>query len=192
MSTPTLLLYLKRTGHVLAAATLTAAASKDPTPEALAGDLLPVRHSGDPMQPVLADLVNVPAGELALLSVDAAAVPLAAAREFFIDPQAKTTQPLPFTAANTPTLDPATNSTQLSIKFTPPAAANIKLWARIEPINPPAGSQVAPQTVPGEVTPANKNPLPVSFPLSPLASGDYAVLALVPGLVPLLAKFTIP
>jgi hypothetical protein len=187
MSAPTLLLYAKQTGHVLAAATLTAAPSKDPTPEALAGDLLPVRHSGDPTTAVVADAVTVPADELEVLSVDAGAVPIAAARAFVVDLQTKTTQPLLFTSANTPTVA-ATSKTMLRLNLN--SAAKALVWARIEPLGVLAG-QVAPQTRTAKAPPGQFLPDPIDITINPLPSGQYGLLVLEPGMVPLLQTFNV-
>lgn len=185
--TVSMLLYTKATGHVLGAASLAAPPSGDVKPEALAGDFLPVRHNGDPTTNVLNEpAVTIPASELAVLSVDAAAVTIATARMIFVDLATKTPKPLP---ASMPTL--ALNNSILTVTFPPVSTAKTTIWARIGPINS-GSTAVQPQTVSVDVTPPGTANTAFQLTLTPLPSGEeYGVLALVPGLIPALHKFTL-
>lgn len=188
MSASTLLLYTTSTGHVLGAATVVAPLNGQIQPEALAGQFLPVRHNGDPSAPVFTDpVMMIPASELSIHSVDAAAVSIAAARATFIDLEKQTPHPLLFTTATAPTVVLGTNS--ITVHFTPASATKTLVWARVDAINP--ASAVPSQIVSIEVTPPNTAALNVVLALNILPHGTYGVLALVPGFVPVLQKITV-
>lgn len=190
MSASILLLHVKTTGHVLAAATVAAPLDGEVKPEMLAGQALPVRHNGDPSASVFTDpMVTIPASELSVLSVDTAVVSITAVRATFIELEKKTPHPLLFTATRKPTI-PASNANSITIRFRPDAMTKTIVWVYVDPINPASVSP--PQKVSVEVTPPNTTAdLDVVLALNILPPGDYGVLALIPGYVPLLKKITI-
>ncbi|HEV7408804.1 MAG TPA: hypothetical protein VGO01_09990 [Bradyrhizobium sp.] len=193
MSASILLLHVKTTGHVLAAATVAAPLDGEVKPEMLAGQALPVRHNGDPSASVFTGpVVTIPASELSILSVDTAVVSIAAARATFIELEKNTPHPLLFTATRKPTVH-ASNANSITIRFRPDAMTKTTVWVHVDPINPASASlPVLLQKVSAEVTPPNTTvDIDVVLALNILPPGDYGVLALIPGYVPLLQKITI-
>jgi len=188
MSASTLLLYTRKTGHVLAAATVAAPPNGEVDAEMLAGPLLPVDHLGDPTKPDFDTAqITVPADELLVLSVDAKAVPIDQARTHIVKLKEKTPTPLDPTKTITGPATPTANG--FSVSFTSLSAEPTVVWARVEAAN--AGGS-PPQTIATDVNPTGANQvLTVHVPLQALASGNYWTLVLVPGLVPSLSKITV-
>ena len=193
MSASNLLLYTKTTGHVLAAATVAAPLAGEVKPEMLAGQALPVHYNGDPSASVFPDpIVTIPASEFSILTVDTAVVSIAVARATFIELEKKTPHPLLFTTTRKPTVF-ASSANSITIRFRPDAMTKTSVWVHVDPINPASASlPVSSQKVSVEVTPPNNTAdLDVVLALNILPPGDYGVLALIPGYVPLLQKITI-
>jgi hypothetical protein len=187
MSASTLLLYTKATGHVLAAATVAAPPSGDIKPEALAGDLLPVRDVGDPNAPYFAtSQATIPSAELAVLSMDAKAAPVDHARMFVI----QNNEPVPLNVGNNLTIVlNNVNREILDVLCTPLPPGKVTVWVRVESADPkgPADPAVPAQLVSQEVTNVTGA---VHVPLQKLDPGHYWVLVLVTGYIPFLTTIS--
>jgi hypothetical protein len=192
MGASNLLLYTKTTGHVLAAATVTAPPGGEISAKALAGDLLQANLLGDP---TVTDFekpqITVPADELLVVSVDAKIVPIDLARTYAVDLKKKT----PITIDTTKKVISAVpNAAGFNVTFTPPSIEPTVVWMRVEAANVTApASAVLPQIKTTNVAPTSlaNTTIPVLLE-NTLPAGDYYVLVLVPGCLPLLSKIPVP
>jgi hypothetical protein len=192
MGVSNLLLYSKTTGHVLAAATVTATPSGEISAEALAGDFLQANLLGDPTTPDFEkQRITVPTDELLVLPFDAKIVPIDLARTYAVDLKKKT----PITIDTTKKVISAVpNAAGFNVTFTPPSIEPTVVWVRVEAANVTApASAVLPQikTTNVALTSLANTTIPVLLE-NALPTGDYQVLVLVPGCVPFLSKIPVP
>jgi hypothetical protein len=184
MSASILLLYVKTTRHVLAAATVAAPLDGAVKPEALAGQALPVQYLGNPPSAATA-LASVPADQLAIAVVDSQTVQIEQARKYFIKPDNTPS----LNSANTITcIVPATRDA-IDVVLTSVPTVETNLSVRIGWIGPSPGPPNPVQAIDMKLTPPiGSTTVHVALPqtLPPSPAGTYSVLVLAQGFVPLL------
>ncbi len=192
MSGSTYLLYVKATGHGVAAATAVAVPAQDPTPEALAGPSLPVRYIDPSTTPPELE-VHIPADQLAVLSVDPKALSLNDTRTTIVLAD-KSLSPVDVTnTMTTPPLFVSGTTNKLHVTFPVKSPDKLTIWARIQPLGPPqlvtdpeqlaAASRTAsaPYTPPSPFPTSDK----IDLDFEPLSTtGFHSVLVLVSGVMP--------
>jgi hypothetical protein len=198
MSASTLLLYVKATGHVLAALTQAApgAAQK---PDPFAGSFLPVRYVGDQAAPGYATAqVFIPLQELDIFSDDSQKVQIAFARQWAVA-AADTSGNKQLNALNasskiTSAQFTVTSAGGGSIAVKAGAATDqLAVWVRMQPelnaMTPadPALFGTSAQTVSGTTSAATATmAVPAGLP-----AGKYKALILAAGCVPRLETFSV-
>jgi hypothetical protein len=183
------LLFVKHTGHILAAVTRSA----DPTGTISAEDLarggLLVRGF-DSTRPSHQFEFEVPSRELDVLTVDLEPALLLDPRAFFVDENKKV--PMPVAGGSVPLPGVQLTATQVTVTpiSTPPGSTvsdDTKVWVQII-----GGDLTQPLIATGTVPRGQSN---VAIPLVPLRTGDYDVLTFVatlPPFVPEKGKMSIP
>lgn len=190
MSAPILLIYVEKTGHVVAAATAVAPSAGDPTPDMFVGESLPVRYIGDPTDPPRNE-VQIPANQLAVLSADPQLVAIDAALEHFVKPD-KTTPKLPSTKIGAVGFV-GHDTIKINLKAT--TTDKIAIFVRIQPQASldPAELAAKSRTAFIDYAPPDTNAHDLSIPFDALPdSGAYTTLVLVSGFQPSLKTTALP
>jgi hypothetical protein len=160
------LLFVKHTGHVLAAVTRSA----DPTGKILTGDLalggLLVRGFSGQEQ------FEVPPEQLDVLTVDLEPVLLLQPRAYTVDQG----QAVPLPNITAPTV--ALTATDVTVTLSGPVPADTKVWSQVD-----GGNLTSPRVADG-VIPASVGASAVTLRIEAVDPGTYNVLVLVGGRLP--------
>jgi hypothetical protein len=179
------LLFVKETGHVLAAITRAADAEAKIEASALAGTALPVRYVGDPAGTGYSETVLVPAGQLDTFTADYEARALQRPNDYFVagkDDQQKSQQANRFI---TVTGAPQSGNSQLKIDANVPDKTKVLV---ILSGSTPADTQL----VSGEmIYDAGLTKSIAILNIAQLNPGDYTLLILVVGVWPRTEKITV-
>jgi hypothetical protein len=181
MKASILLLYTKATGHVLKTATVAAPPNGTVKPEALAGELLPLRDFDPTTFAML--LGAIPGTELAVHVADADAAPISQFRSLTVDPKDQTFGMIDSAnSVQNATLDTANRNkvtVTVSAALTKEVPGLLRI-ARTAPSVPadPADVQLESFTIGPAASPT------ATVHLQTLPPGSYNVLTLVQGLRP--------
>ena len=177
------LLYVKRTGNVLAFVTRNSEPEGEVTADVLAGSGLLVRYAGLPADTGFTTAqFLVPADSLEVKIADYDELVAQTPRNFYIDPDSKDVAQVDATlSASTPT---KINNTQIKVKLGGIVAEKTPVWVQVSGADPDKA-----QVREAEI---DKNADQVDINLLTLDPGQHSVLVLVAGGRTFVDQFTIP
>lgn len=176
------LIYVAKTGNVLAYVTRNAEPDAEITAAALVGDALPARALATPAP--LTTTFNVPAEELAVLTVDSTPDLLLSPREHFVDDE-KTVRNIAATPSVSNANPPAApgDKTQVEVELSLNVTEEKAVWIQLTGPDP---DRVRVMT--GKIAANTKTTL---IDVGTMTPGTYLALAFVTGLRPRAESFTI-
>jgi hypothetical protein len=191
MSSKMQVLFVKQTGHVLAAFTRAADPEGKLKVEDLVGTALPVRAANDVMAATSPEPLFVPSDSLDIATVDLEEEALVAPSSFIasgtkLDALGGIVPGQPALAYDKITITTANN-----------VAQSTKVWAQIQQTSPPLGEEPISRVVEGEIISATKSVelvlkrLPDKQPAS-IPDGSYDALILIAGQQPFFSRLTVP